>query len=362
MKNLNTLFYKYIVKKVTLSFFAILLIVSLIIFGNQLFLVLNQSLTKGIYGSELFPLVLMKFFRDFQFVLTLSFSLSIVFSLNYLYRQSELIVIKNGGIGDSKLFNILSPIIILFVFFSLIYSLLVVPEINNRIQTYTERQKARPDFLFFKEKVFQNFKNNEITFYSSSIEEIDLENEKMNDVFIYSKLNDKLTIAKEGVKEIKKTTDEVNLILKNGYIYENIMQLNPSITRFDKAVFNIHRPPVKKNNELSSKHKRTVDLFSSKNNSDIAELGFRISIPILGLILSFMAVLIAESNPRSKKNFSLAYGVIFFILYYNMIFTSKNFTEEGIGSPLINFLTPHLVILIIAIMLYLKKNHFKLFL
>jgi len=113
---LNSKIFIYLTKRIVLSFFAIFTILTFIIFGNQLFLVLNQSLKVGFVSSELLPYMSLKVLRDMPFIISLGFSLAITFSLNYLYKNSEMVILNNAGIGDKQTIRLLSPLIIFFWF------------------------------------------------------------------------------------------------------------------------------------------------------------------------------------------------------------------------------------------------------
>ena len=100
--------YKFLSKQLIASFVSITSIIFLIIFGNQFFLVLSQSLNEGILTSELFPLMSLKVLRDLPFIIGLGFTLSLIFSLNRLYKSSEIVILNNAGLGEIQIFKILS--------------------------------------------------------------------------------------------------------------------------------------------------------------------------------------------------------------------------------------------------------------
>ena len=81
----NTIISKYLLKNLIVILIAIILIISLIIFGNQFVMTAQKSVEHGIPLSELMPIVGFNMLRDLPIILSLSFFLSIIISISQLY-------------------------------------------------------------------------------------------------------------------------------------------------------------------------------------------------------------------------------------------------------------------------------------
>jgi len=168
-------------------------------------LVLSESLNSGLYSSELLPLMFLKLLRDMPFIIGFGFTLAIIYSLNNLYKSSEAVIIFSGGISEIKLYRLLFPLISLIFIIIFILSVFIVPQIKLEITELKKNAESRPEYIFLREKTFQNFQEEGLTFFSSTIEDIK-GNEKqiLNDVFIYFKIEDKLITAPKGQKNNNK--------------------------------------------------------------------------------------------------------------------------------------------------------------
>ena len=77
---------RYLNKNLVLIFLAILLIFSLIIFGNQFVSIAQKAVKHGIPLPELMPLMGFNMIRDLPIILSLSFFLSVVIYISQLYK------------------------------------------------------------------------------------------------------------------------------------------------------------------------------------------------------------------------------------------------------------------------------------
>ena len=352
---------------IVLKFFLVFLfILFLIIFGNQIFLVINQSLKQGLFASEMFPLILMKALRDTPFLISLSFSLSIIYALNKLYKSSEMFILINAGLSEMKLVKILSPLIFLLFLVVLILTTSIVPSINYKIDLIKQEAKLRPDYIFFQEGVFQNFSETNITFFSPNIIFSDGESSQtLQNIFLHDQDNNKIILAESGTKDIDRIEGRVFLNLFDGNIYENLdleSNKSPLITNFKKFKLKIFDQKNLKSEHTSpqSESKTILNILYSKENKDNQELLYRISIPLSLMLMSVISVFISRTNPRSKRNYSLGFGLLMYIGYYNMIIYFKQAETFATVDNLLNFIALHgLFICFILFLMFARTNLIK---
>ena len=189
----------FLQRSISRASFGIFFILVLIVFGNQFFLVISQSLNEGYYSSEIFPLMILKLVRDLPFIVGLAFILAITYSINRLYKTSQAVILLSSGISDLKIFKLILPTIISITILISLFSLYFVPLVKEKIELIKLNASERPEYIFMKEGIFQNFQNGENTFYVEEISTIqDSDNQKLKNIFLYSKINDKLILANTG--------------------------------------------------------------------------------------------------------------------------------------------------------------------
>jgi Predicted permeases len=117
LRLINTIIAKYLMRNVLVLLAAVFIVIGLVVFGNQLVLVIKESLKQGIPVVDLFPLIGFKMIRDIPLILSLSLFLAIILSVSKLYKSSEAIVMNSLGLGDKHFMVFIQPIVItIFVF------------------------------------------------------------------------------------------------------------------------------------------------------------------------------------------------------------------------------------------------------
>ena len=358
----NVIISRFISKNILISFFAFFTILSLIIFGNQFFLVLKKSLDTNFLGYEIFNIVLLKYLRDINFLIILSFSLSVIYSLNKMYKSSEIVCLRNGGLSDIQIFKLISHIVFLLFSALLLSTLFIIPEINRNITLITDKAKTRPDFIIIREAVFQNFENKDLTFYTSEITDTSEENQKFNDVFLYDNQKNRLILSKKGIKKINPYNGSVDLHLIDGKIYNNINEpksSRTSVSFFKEFKVNIHTDKEKSVNDIDSIESRSLlNLLNDKNKTEnIIELIYRFSIPVSLVIMTILSIYLSKTNPRNKKDFSLGYGLILYLIYYTELLYFRDIEINSEIDLYYAFIIPHTTFLILLFMIhYLRKK------
>jgi len=361
MINTNHKYQSFLNARVVLNFIFFFVIFSIILLGNQLYLVLSKSLNTGIYLTEVMPLIFMKYIRDLPFTISLSFCLALTYTLQKLYKLSELIILYNAGIGDKKLYQMISPVIIFITLITLVLSTHFSPLAIKSINNIKENASSRPEYIFFKEGVFQNFQNKKIIFFSPIIESKD-ENQIMKDVFVLSKEDGRLILADSAKKIFNETTGSVYLSLFDGKIYKNLGQSIDSVNtiistfkKFDLLLFDPSSVDIELN-PLTFESMNLIKLIDSNEPRSVVEFFYRFSVPLALLIIRLMSIQLSRVNPRNTKNFSIGYVLLGYVSYYNMLLNYREIKDVDTSQAFLYFLVPHMLFgLIIYIIHSLRK-------
>ena len=354
----NTIISKYLLKNLIVILIAIILIISLIIFGNQFVMTAQKSVEHGIPLSELMPIVGFNMLRDLPIILSLSFFLSIIISISQLYRNSEAVVMNSFGIGDRNFMNLIKPLAIVIFLFIFSLSMYAVPWAKNQKSLTEDVTVNASDFSFITEGKFESFKNGEIVFYASDSSSISNSGEQnMEEIFIYVSNKDSpiVVLASEATKYTDSKNESIYLRLKDGLRYEGLPgDENVNILNFDKYDLEIVSGEVQKSlsNFSEIEEKTSIDLFLEGGLLANAEIQWRLSQPISILILSIIGVLLGKTSPRTGKGVNLLFGVIIFMLYNNGLLVAKNSIESGQLNPLIGLWSIHILMILCMIIFY----------
>ena len=347
----------YLAKKIFINFAGISLIIFLVIFGNQFYIVARESAKIGLYAHEMSSFIFYKIFRDISLVFILSLSGSLFLTLHKLNKTSEKIILYSSGLGDFNLIGLLKKILIIGLVFTLFLSNFISPWANKSLTIKKQEASNRPAYLFFKENQFQNF--NGYTFFSEKIENNKSE-QILSDINIFyaDNENKKYIYAQKGETSFDENSN-VFLLLKSGKIYEYNSTGNSKITDFNNYKFLLHQNKQKRNIDEKNKNLSSLaflELIGLNSKNSHGEIFYRISQPIFFILICINFILISNKNPRKQNNFSIFLSLILFFLNFNLILISKSLIENGEISIGLGFIISNTVsFMIIAYFVFIKN-------
>ncbi len=358
----NSIIAKYVVRQVVLLLLAVSIIIGLIIFGNQLVLVVKESIEEGIPIADLLPLVSFNVIRDVPLILSLSLFLAIILAISKFYKDSEAIVMNSLGIGDKHLMVFIQPLVMAMFVFILALTTIIVPWSKNQHNVIMERSNNASEFSLIKEGKFQQFKNSALVFYAAKVNNVkNSAKQNMAQVFIYTESNGEptITLANQAQKYTNASNQGVYLRLKDGVRYDNFSSdQNKKILKFNQYDLQIidGSKPNKVDRVTKLESKPTWDILFSHDNKEIAEWQWRFAQPISVLILSIFGILLGKASPRGGKNLGVLVGVLLFIVYNNTLLVAKSSLERGELSPMVGLWSVHLLILTLLVVFYAYRH------
>jgi lipopolysaccharide export system permease protein len=354
----NSRIARYLMRNVSVLFFAMIFIIGLVVFGNQFVLMVKESVRQGILIQELLPLIGFNMIRDVPLIFSLSLFLAIILTVSQLYKSSEAIVLNSLGLGDKHFMLFIQPVVILATLFVFFLTTSAVPWAKEQKNLIVEESKNASEFSFIKEGEFQEFKDGEIVFYASeSSTPDDVQEQNMEEIFIYASAKGRplIVLASEATKYTDPDTRSVYLRLKDGVRYQGIPSSeNKSILEFDQYDLQIISGEAQESEIVYTKieGRSTLDLLSEQGNTAAAELQWRFSQPLSVLILSALGVLLGKASPRGGKGIGLLIGVGVFVLYNNGLLMAKGALERGEINAWIGLWWIHLLVIVLIIILY----------
>jgi len=362
LKLQNSIVAKYVMRQVLMLLAAVFIVIGLVIFGNQLVLVIKESIEEGIPVVDLLPLVGFNMIRDVPLILSLSLFLAIILAISKLYKDSEAIVMNSLGVGDKHFMVLIQPVVLFIFIFILFLTTVAVPWSKQQRSMIMDRSENASEFSFIKEGEFQEFKNGELVFYASKVKNIkNSAKQNMEEIFIYAESSGDpiITLASQAQKYTDASSKSVYLRLKDGVRYHGFpSDKNKKILNFDQYDLQIIDGSRQSSANVLTKieSKPTLDILFSSNNKEIAEWQWRLSQPISVLILSLFGILLGKSSPRGGKNLGVLTGVLVFIIYNNALLVAKSSLERGDLSPIVGLWSVHLLALLVIVIFYAYRH------
>jgi lipopolysaccharide export system permease protein len=101
--------------------------------------------------------------------------------------------------------------------------------------------------------------------------------------------------------------------------------------------------------------KPTRELLGSDDPSDIAQLQFRASTPIMALVLTLVAVPLSRLRPRQGRYARVGFAIVVYFVYSNLLSAAKVWLEKGDLPPAIGVWWVHLAALALGLYLVVRE-------
>lgn len=257
---------------------------------------LADAVSGQLPGSIVFILILLRITVALEVLLPLTLYLSVIIALGRLYKDSEMTALSACGVSGLRL---LRPVFFLSVIIAVFVSglsLYVRPWAYH--QFFLLREKARSNFDLTRVKGgnFYAIDNGHRVIFA---DDVDPQQNRAKRVFIQTKDEDTLQVifARQARQLDEKISGKQILVFTDGYLYEfSNSGEEGRIVQFDQSAMPVE--PVK-NIKLKSRVKAisTAKLVRSNSPEEIAELQWRLSVPVSTILLALLGVPLSHSSP-----------------------------------------------------------------
>ena len=165
-----------------------------------------------------------------------------------------------------------------------------------------------------------------------------------------------VVVAARGEQRDSADRNTRYIVLHDGKRYLGV----PGTGKFAVIEFGEHgipyRLPAVSEAQLEASAMPTRDLLTSGDPEQVAELQWRISIPLATFILGILAVPLSRSKPRQGRYGKIAIGLLVFIIYFNLMSAGRAWLEQGAVSPALGLWWVHAAMLLFALTLIGLQN------
>ena len=288
-------------------------------------------------------------------LLTASLFIAILMVLTRWYKDSEMVIWQSAGIG---LFNILKPILYFSIPVAIAIaalSIFISPWANQQSATIKQRFQQRDDISMLAPGQFRESSGNNRVFF---IESMDTDTNVIKNVFVtdFGKDRQLVAVAKEGYIERNADGDKT-LTLLPGRRYQGIPgNTDFRITEFDKYTVKLEDKVV--NPEITSPNTMPLwVLLKDLSIQNLAEILWRIGVPLMSLALVIIAIPLSYTDPRKGRYTGLITAVLIYFSYSNILNLMQAWVRVGKINFFIAWWLPHLIAIIIGIVfLYYREN------
>ncbi len=228
-----------------------------------------------------------------------------------------------------------------------------VPQADSQAQLLRQSAIKEAQFGQLDAGRFRSFSGGDAVFYA---ERVDPEG-VLHNVFVQRESAGRIEVALADTATYSKAAPNgVHLVtLFNGRRYEGV----PGQDDFRVIEFREHGIPIATPADaVGTKDpdtKATRELLGSDVPSDIAQLQFRASTPLMALVLTLVAVPLSHLRPRQGRYARVGFAIIVYFVYSQLLYAAKAWLEKGDLSPAIGVWWVHLAALGLGLYLVVRE-------
>lgn len=280
--------------------------------------ILGRAAGGKVASQDVIALIGFAALKYLPIILILTAFIAVLVVVTRSYQDSEMVVWFASGLSLTRWIKPVMSFGIPIVIITALLSFWVTPWANRQSAAFQERFEKREDIAKVSPGKFQESSSADRIFF---VEGVSGDATKVKNVFVNTVQNGRtsIVVAREGTIAIDERGDKF-LVMDQGRRYDGIAsQADFRIMEFERYGVLVARQSKALVGDLSAKSLSTPELLADLNNFNSAELLWRMSQPIMGLLLMLLAIPLGFVNPRGGRSANLLIALLLFIIYSNMV-------------------------------------------
>ncbi len=349
--------FRYLSREVLLTFSAVSAVLLVIIMSGRFIKYLAQA-AQGVLDPGVLLMVMGYRIPGFlQLILPLGLFLGILLAYGRLYLDSEMTVLSATGMSEQRLLSYTLVPAALVALLCAWLSFVLTPQGVQNVAQILNAQDALTEFDTLVPGRFQSMRDGSRVTYT---QELSSGRDELHNVFISEKREERssagkesaitVLVAKTGRQEIQEDGSRY-LILQDGYRYDGTPgEADYRVIHYDTYGVLLPKPIV----EVKVGERETMttsELLRNHHPRMQSELHWRLSFPILVLIVTLIAVPLARVNPRQGRFLKLLPAILLYMAYLALLVAARSALDKGQIPIGLGLWPVHALFLVIGLLL-----------
>lgn len=346
---------RYIFKETAVTWFAVTGVLLVILLTNQFAKVLDDAAGAELPKNAIFAVMGLSSIQYLTILIPVGIFLAIMLALARMYRDSEMAAMMACGIGNVSLYRPIALLSLLLAAVVAWLSLDVGPSAQRQVQAIADEAKKTADLAMLQPGRFLSFGREQAILYAEKVGK----DGTLSNVFVQRRRGDKVIVVvaeKAGQRNDEELGRKV-LTFNNGERYEGV----PGSPEFQIMKFAEHGIPFalreSRPGEMKHEAMSLAQLFAELDAMAVAEVQWRMSVPITLLVLTLIAVPLSKSPPRQGRYNNLIVGILLYVMYANLLAASKVWLEQQKIPGWVGLWWVHLLFIAFAAVLLMRQNN-----
>jgi lipopolysaccharide export system permease protein len=353
---------RYIFREIAWTWLGVTVVLLLILLTNQFARILGDVAKGQLPREAAMQVIGLSAAQYLTVIIPIGLFLAIMMALGRLYRDSELPAMMACRLGPWGIYRPMLWLLVPLAAFVAWLSIDFGPRALQSVERIGAEARRAADLGSIEPGRFTEVGPDNAVVYGERVRR----DGSMENVFLQRRIAEgevEVVVAKRGEQVDSDDPDVRYLVLYDGRRYEGV----PGTTRFRVVEFAEHGIPYRLPSldpaDPSPRAMSFGALRQDGNLEHIAEMQWRLGVPIATIILAILAVPLSRTQPRAGRYGRIAIGLLVFIIYLNMLSAAQSWIEQGTLSPSVGLWAVHGVMLLLTLLVLGAQNllHKRLF-
>ena len=349
------LFHSSIRQELTRTFGATLVVLVTVVMTMTLIRTLGEASRGTFNPSDVMIIMGYIVLSDMPTILSLCLFFAVLWVLNRMFRDSEMVIWFGSGRGLTSLikplFRFAWPILVVI----LTLAFFILPWAFGRIEDLRDKYEKRGDVARIQPGQFQESANGDRVFF---IEKDASQLQTGSNVFIATKEQGKETITSARSGHLEVIGSNRFLVLENGQRLEKTKgNADVSVSVFESYGAKVGSDDASARSYVPTATKTTLELLQAPTNKHLAELAWRAGVTLAAFNFVILGLALAGVNPRVGRAANIGFAFMAFIFYFNFLSLGKTWIESGQVLTSVYVVVLHGGAFLFASVLLLKRHN-----
>lgn len=350
--------FRYLIREVLKSQVAVLSVL-LAIFVSQQFVRILADASDGDFPSSIvLKLIGLNLPELASLILPLSLFLGILLAHGRMYSENEMVIFHSVGISEWYVARVMLLVALFNCAFTAFLSLYVTPWADEQKNVVLEKAKSEAGLAALIEGRFQTSPNGRAVIF---VEKIGKNNE-LEHVFVAQQPDPDDTdgvsnlVVAQGGRVTEDSTGGESLKLDNGVRYQGSLHRKDfQIIEFGGYQTQIKEQEVDERNRKMSALP-TSELLSNDSPEAVAEMQWRLAVPVAMLLVTLIAVPLSRVNVRQGKFAKLFPAILLYLGYFGLLVAGRKALQDEVIPLALGMWWIHAGALLIGVALLSKER------
>ncbi len=349
-----TILRRYIFRETFQVWLVVTLVLLAILLSNQFARVLGDAASNRVPRDAVLQVLGLTTLNYLTILVPVAFLLGVMLALGRLYRDSEMAAMMACGVGYATIYRAVLPMVGVIAALLAWLSLELAPWAVREVEAIEVELQRTATLGVLEPGRFITLGDPDTVLYAEQVSAEGV----LGNLFIQRLRGDRIEVLLAASGERVMGADGVSqsFVLRQGRRYEGV----PGRRDFRLIEFEEHGIPLPgvraTTDELRVEARPLSDLLADTSRENMAELHWRMGVPITLLVVAVLAVPLSRSPPRAGRFGRVGLGILVYLVYTNLLTAGRLWLERGEVPSWLGLWWVHALVMLLALALLLREE------